>query len=109
LNVYVFGNEYVAEDKEALEVTRELEGAIAGISFVFVGPNEDVPFVDERYVVVLDTVERLQDVALVGGGRIDELISSVALDLRYGVYMTMFRSGMPSYTEQFQVLPQGLQ
>jgi hypothetical protein len=60
MNVYVFGNEYVAEDKRAIEVARELEGAIAGISFVFVSPNEDVPFVNERHVVILDTVEGLQ-------------------------------------------------
>jgi hypothetical protein len=32
MNVYVLGNEYVAEDKRAIEVARELEGAIAGIS-----------------------------------------------------------------------------
>jgi hypothetical protein len=76
MNVYVFGNEYVAEDKRAIEVARELEGAIVGISFVFVNPNEDVPFVDQRLTVILDTVEEIQDVALVEGDRIDGLVLS---------------------------------
>ena len=76
MNVYVFGNEYVAEDKRAIEVARELEGAIEGISFVFVNPNEDVPFVDQRLSVILDTVEGIQDVALVEGDRIDGLVLS---------------------------------
>jgi Ni,Fe-hydrogenase maturation factor len=76
MNVYVFGNEYVAEDKRAIEVARELEGAIEGISFVFVNPNEDVPFVNERDVVILDTVQGIQDVALIEGDRIDGLILS---------------------------------
>ena len=76
MKIYVFGNEYVAEDERAIEVARELEGAIEGISFVFVNPNEDVPFVNERYVVILDTVQELQGVALIEGDGIDALILS---------------------------------
>ena len=76
MKVYVFGNEYVAEDKRAIEVARELEDTTEGISFVFVKPNEDVPFVNERHVVILDTVQGIQDVALVEGDRIDGLILS---------------------------------
>ena len=92
MNVYVFGNEYVAEDKRAIEVARELEGALEGISFVFVKPNEDVPFVDQHLSVILDTVEGIQDVALVEGDRIDGLVLSprgsvhdfdLAFQLRY--------------------------
>jgi Ni,Fe-hydrogenase maturation factor len=92
MNVYVFGNEYVAEDKRAIEVARELEGALEGISFVFVNPNDDVPFVDQGLAVILDTVEGIQDVALVEGDRIDGLVLSprgsvhdfdLAFQLRY--------------------------
>ena len=54
MGVYVFGNEYVAEDMRAIEVARELEGTVEGLSFVFVRPNEDVPFADKRRVVILD-------------------------------------------------------
>ena len=92
MNIYVFGNEYVAADKRALEAARELEDTIEGISFVFVNPNEDVPFVNERHVVILDTVEGIQDVALIEGDRLDELTLSprgsvhdfdLAFQLRY--------------------------
>ena len=82
MNVYVFGNEYVAQDKRAIEVAREVEGTIEGISFVFVNPNEDVPFVNERHVVILDTVQDLRDVALVEGDAIDGL----SLSLRGSVH-----------------------
>ena len=71
MNVYVFGNEYVAEDMRAIEVARELQNAVEGVSFVFVGPNEDVPFADEPRVVILDTVQGIRDVALVEGDEID--------------------------------------
>ena len=92
MNIYVFGNEYIAEDRRAIDVARELEDTVEGISFVFVSPNEDVPFVNERHVVILDTVQGIQNVALVEGDRIDELILSprasvhdfdLAFQLRY--------------------------
>jgi Ni,Fe-hydrogenase maturation factor len=92
MNVYVFGNEYVAEDKRAIEVARELEGTIEGISFVFVNPNEDAPFVNERHVVILDTVQGIREVALVEGVEIATLVLSprgsvhdfdLAFQLRY--------------------------
>ena len=92
MKIYVFGNEYVAEDRRAIEVARELEGATEGISFVFVKPNEDVPFVNERHVVILDTVQGIREVTLIEGDGIDGLISSprgsvhdfdLAFQLRY--------------------------
>ena len=92
MKVYVFGNEYVAEDRRAIEVARELEGTLDGISFVFVDPNADVPFVDEQHVVILDAVRGTRDVSLIEGGGIDELILSprgsihdfdLAFQLRY--------------------------
>lgn len=90
MRIYVFGNEYLAEDRSAVEVARELQNMIEGISFVFVRPNEDVPFVDERRVVILDTVRGIQEVALIEG--VDGLILShrgsvhdfdLAFQLRY--------------------------
>ena len=74
MKVYVFGNEYVAGDRRAIEVGGELEGAIEEISFIFVDPNADVPFANERHVVILDTVEGIEDVALLEGDRVDGLI-----------------------------------
>jgi len=66
----------VAEDKRAIEVARELDGTIEGISIVFVNPNEDAPLVNERHAVILDTVQGLRDVTLVEGDVMDGLILS---------------------------------
>ena len=76
MNVYVFGNEHVAEDNRAIEVAGELQNTIEGVSFIFVGPNEDVPFADEPRVFILDTVQGIEDVALVEGDEIDTLVLS---------------------------------
>ena len=74
MKVYVFGNEDVPEDSKAIEVARKMDRAIDGVSFVFVGPNEDVPFADEGRVVILDAVHGIQDVELIEGDRKDALI-----------------------------------
>jgi Ni,Fe-hydrogenase maturation factor len=92
MNVYVFGNEYVAEDIRAIEVAQELQNTVEDVSFVFVNPNEDVPFVNEPRVVILDTIQGIQDVALVEGDEFDGLLLSprgsvhdfdLAFQLRY--------------------------
>jgi Ni,Fe-hydrogenase maturation factor len=92
MRVYVFGNAYVADDRRAIEVAGELRDTVEGISFAFVDPNEDLPFGDERHVVILDTVQGIQDVALLKGDVIDRLILSprgsvhdfdLAFQLRY--------------------------
>lgn len=92
MRVHVFGNEHVAEDRRAVEAARELEGAVKGVSFVFVSPNEDLPFADERRAVILDTVRGIKDVALIEGDGIDGLVLSprgsvhdfdLAFQLRY--------------------------
>jgi Ni,Fe-hydrogenase maturation factor len=74
LKVYVFGNEDVPEDRKAIEAAQKMDRAVDGVSFVFVGPNEDVPFVDEGRVVILDTVHGIRDVELIEGDRIDALV-----------------------------------
>jgi Ni,Fe-hydrogenase maturation factor len=92
MRVYVFGNAYVADDRRAIEVAGELRDTVEGISFAFVDPNEDLPCGDERHVVILDTVQGIQDVALLKGDVIDRLILSprgsvhdfdLAFQLRY--------------------------
>ena len=74
MKIYVFGNVYVAGDGRAVQLARELEGDIEGISFVFVKPNEDLPFVDEWHVVILDTVQGIKEVTLLEGDITDRLI-----------------------------------
>ena len=71
MKVYVFGNKDAPGDEGAIEVAEGVGGAVDGVSFVFVGPNEDVPFVDEERVVILDVVHGMREVALISGDYID--------------------------------------
>ncbi|HEY6691148.1 MAG TPA: hypothetical protein VI008_08860, partial [Rubrobacter sp.] len=71
MRVYVFGNKDAPGDVGAIEIAEGVGDAVDGVSFVFVGPNEDVPFVDEERVVVLDVVHGMREVALISGDDID--------------------------------------
>jgi Ni,Fe-hydrogenase maturation factor len=74
MKVYVFGNKAVPEDAGAIEVAEGLEGAVDGVSFVFVEPNEDVPFVDKERVVILDAVHGIPEVALISSDDLDRFV-----------------------------------
>jgi Ni,Fe-hydrogenase maturation factor len=76
MRVYVFGNTDAPEDRRAVEVARQLDPVIDNVSFVFVGPNEEIPFADEGRVVILDTVRGIRDVALIPGDEIDGFVLS---------------------------------
>jgi len=74
VKVYVFGNPGVPGDRRALEVARRLRGVVPGVSFVPVGPNEDVPFVADKRVVILDTVVGISEVSLIPNDDIGRFI-----------------------------------
>lgn len=76
MKVYVFGNTDAPEDGRAVEVAQRLEGTMNDVSFVFVGPNEEVPFADEGRVVILDTVSGIRDVVLIPDGELDGFVLS---------------------------------
>lgn len=76
MRVYVFGNIDLPEDNKAILIAKELEGKIPHVVFFFIKPNEDVPFVDEKRVVILDTVAGIDRVELIEGGDLDRLISA---------------------------------
>jgi Ni,Fe-hydrogenase maturation factor len=74
MKVYVFGNEDLAEDKRALEVAEKLTGKVENVEFVKVKPNEDVPFIDEKFVVILDVVQGIEKVTEIKNNELDKLI-----------------------------------
>ncbi|QIN84745.1 hypothetical protein GBA63_20410 [Rubrobacter tropicus] len=82
MKVYVLGNPDVPEDSKAIEVAEHLKGTMGDVSFVFVEPNEDVPFAGEDRVVILDTVRGIPGVALIP----DDEIHGFALSPRGTVH-----------------------
>ena len=65
LNVYVFGNENLDFDSNALSVVNGIGEGLAGVEFVIVNPNEDLPFAGGQDVVIMDVVEGLTEVKLI--------------------------------------------
>lgn len=65
MKVYIFGNEDVVCDNLPLQIVEDLKKDFGEIEFVFVKPNDDLPFVDEKRVIILDTVYGIDQVELI--------------------------------------------
>jgi hypothetical protein len=74
MKVYVFGNEDIEIDKRAFNVSEKLKDKIKNIEFIKIKPNEDVPFIDEKFVVILDTIEGIKNVIEICDNELDKLI-----------------------------------
>jgi len=72
MKVYAFGNVDVPEDRAALTAAEKLKG-MSGVEWVIVKPNEDVPFADEEYVVIMDTMQGIKEVTLFSEDDLDRL------------------------------------
>ena len=57
MKVYVFGNQDMLEDSWAHKHTEKLSADFPKIKFIFIKPNEDLPFVDEKQIVIMDAGE----------------------------------------------------
>ncbi|PIR43446.1 hypothetical protein COV24_02805 [candidate division WWE3 bacterium CG10_big_fil_rev_8_21_14_0_10_32_10] len=61
--IYVFGNEDIKEDNKAIIAAKKIKKNFKDINFIIIKPNQDLPF--EGDVVIMDTVENINEVRLV--------------------------------------------
>jgi len=81
MNVYVFGNIDTPQDNKAIQTAHKLASSMKDIDFIYVNPNEDLPFSEEK-VVILDTVEGIDEPKLLDLNKSDKII----LPPRYSVH-----------------------
>lgn len=62
--IYVFGNEDLDFDNNAIKVAEKLKDSVEKCEFVFVKPNQDIPFAGEKDVVIIDTIFGIKDITL---------------------------------------------
>lgn len=73
MKVYVFGNEDIKGDEEAFEIAERLKSEIVGLEFVVVKLNEDLPFVGDDNVILMDAVEGIDKVSLFNESDLDKI------------------------------------
>ncbi|MDO8497721.1 MAG: hypothetical protein Q7S61_04215 [bacterium] len=92
MKVYVFGNIDHPEDNLSFKTAALLQKEHKDIDFIFVQPNEDVPFVGEERVVILDVVQGIDIITVIDEKQLHNLILSprntvhdmdLAFQLRY--------------------------
>lgn len=76
LKVYVFGNENLDFDNSAINVAKNIGDKLPSVAFIFVKPNENLPFDDGGDVIVMDVVEGLTEVKLIKNDELDKITLS---------------------------------
>ena len=76
MNVYVFGNEDIKEDNFAFKVMNKLKSKIDNIKFIIVNLNEDLPFVNEKSIVILDTILGINEINIFDEKVLDKIFLS---------------------------------
>lgn len=74
MKVYVFGNIDLPQDSSAITVAKKLNGKINNVEFVYVKPNSDLPFVDEKNVVIMDVIQGIKKVTILEDKDLDNLV-----------------------------------
>ncbi|MBP7786028.1 hypothetical protein KA062_02110 [Patescibacteria group bacterium] len=73
MKIYVFGNEDLDFDNKAIIVSKKLEKAIKNCDFIYVKPNQDLPFVGEEEVVIMDTIEGIEDITVINNDQVKNI------------------------------------
>ena len=74
--IYVFGNEDYAPDSIALIAVERLIKLNLEVEFVVVKPNQDLPFIGEDKVVIMDNIAGIEKVTLIEDKDLDKLVMS---------------------------------
>lgn len=73
MKVYVFGNPDFEGDTVALKVAKKLKSKLDGVEFITVNPNEDLPFVGEGNVIIMDAAQGIKKITLIDESDLDKL------------------------------------
>lgn len=63
-------------DNAAFKVADKLKDKIKGVQFITIKPNEDLPFIDEKNVILLDTIQGIKQVTILTEKDLDKLITN---------------------------------
>lgn len=74
MKVYVFGNSDLPQDSAALRAAKEM--VEKNVEFITVDPNQDLPFADENQVVLMDTMDGIDQAELIQGKDLNKLFLS---------------------------------
>lgn len=73
MNIYVFGNIDEPHDNKSIIAAKKLTPDNPELTFIFIKPNEDVPFINEKKVIILDVIQGIDRVELIEDSDLDKL------------------------------------
>ncbi len=71
--IYVFGNPDQPQDSLAISLANQLEKIDGTIQFKYIKPNQDLPFVYKKQVIIMDIIKGIDKVTLLTENQLDQL------------------------------------
>lgn len=75
IKIYVFGNADVRKDNKAVIAAKKLKSKFPQIVWEFVKPNQDLPFNGQKNVIVMDTIQGINQTTLLDERCLDQIKS----------------------------------
>lgn len=72
MTIYVFGNPDLDFDNQALKVAKKIDG----VDIEYIHPNQDLPFTGQKHVVIMDTVQGIDQVTTFTKKDLDKIVTS---------------------------------
>lgn len=76
MKVYIFGNRDVEFDNKAFSIANILKKDFPSVEFIEVNINQDLPFDHRENIVIMDCIDRINDVVYINNFDINSLSKS---------------------------------
>jgi Ni,Fe-hydrogenase maturation factor len=72
--IYIFGNPDHPQDNLAIKISQKIKTKLPEIEFIYIKPNEDLPFINQDKVVIMDVVAGIDKVTIFTQDDLDKLV-----------------------------------
>jgi Ni,Fe-hydrogenase maturation factor len=72
--IYVFGNPDHPQDNLSFKVADKIKKKLPEIQFIYIKPNEDLPFINQEKVIIMDVVAGIDKVTVFTQDDLDKLV-----------------------------------
>lgn len=76
MNIYILGNQDLSSDNQAFKAAEYFQHNVPdkNLEFITIKPNQDLPFVGEKRIVIMDVVEGINEVQVFNEDDLDNLV-----------------------------------
>lgn len=76
MHLYIFGNPDYQPDAQPFQIIEQLQAQLPDLTYEVINPNQDLPFIGQTHVVILDTILGITKPTLIQDDQLDKIKTS---------------------------------